>query len=181
MYLAVAAVAALSFGSFAPCQPVQSAPEQSIKAAYLYNFAGYVEWPEQTRNKRHAPLTIGIIGDDVLADELEKITSGRLAHGRRMHVRRVHDGDLLDGLHILFIAADAMQQFADVVAEARAKSILVVTESGNALALGSVINFRLVDQRVRFEVSLDAADKSGLSISSRLLAVAERVEPRTGG
>lgn len=173
--------AALFLSSRSGAQPIHSAPEQSIKAAYLYNFAAYVGWPEGILDAPDDSLTIGVFGDDALADELEQITDGRLAHGLRIRIRQVRVGDALDDLHILFVAAEATGVLARFASEAQARSILVVTESGDAPASGSVINFRLVEQRVRFDVSLDAAHKSRLTISSRLLAVAEQVHPRTDG
>lgn len=164
-------------------QTVGTAPEQSIKAAYLYKFAAYVEWPEVVLEDPAAPLTIGVLGADSLADELEVITSDHTVQGRPIEVKRVRTGDFmadsLDGVHILFISGDEREKLGLLAPAARARSILLVTEFGDALERGSVINFRPVDKRIRFEVSLDSADKSQLSISSRLLAVAQRVEPRT--
>lgn len=177
----IALVAVLLLAVRTSAQPIQSAPEERIKAAYLYNFAAYVEWPEGTLDAADSSLTVGIVGDESLADELERIVAGRSVHGRRLEVRRVAAADSLAGLHILFIASNEAETLTQLVAEAQPNSILVVTESDDALASGSVINFRLIDQRVRFEVSLDAADKSRLSISSRLLAVAEHVQARSGG
>lgn len=178
---ALAVLAFLFLGSPVFPEQIQSAPEQAIKAAYLCNFATYIEWPGDTLETGNARLMIGVFGDDSLADELERITTGRMMHGRPVDVRRLDPGDPLGGLHVLFIGEEEINEVRDLIEEAQSQSILVVTESMDALELGSVINFRLVDQRVRFEVSLDAADKSRLTISSRLLSVAEYVKPRTGG
>lgn len=159
-------------------QIIDSASEQSIKAAYLYKFASYVDWPEGVLDDPATPLTIAVIGADALADELAAMTGGRTVNGRSISVRRLQAEEALDGVHILFVGATGYSALAELMPAAHAKSALVVTESGDALELGSVINFRPVDQRVRFEVSLDSADKSGLRLSSRLLAVAEHVTPR---
>ncbi|HEX2139806.1 MAG TPA: YfiR family protein, partial [Woeseiaceae bacterium] len=117
--------------------------------------------------------------DEQVAAELGSMMRDREVHGRPIEVRLVQNGEELAELHVLFIArerAPALVQLRDI---ARENAVLVVTEWDGALEAGSAINFRLVDHRIRFEVSLDAADASGLSISSRMLVVAERVEPRS--
>jgi hypothetical protein len=159
-------------------QIADSASEQSIKAAYLYKFASYVDWPDGVLDDPSTPLTIAVMGADALADELAVMTGDRTVNGRSISVRRLQAEEALDGVHILFVGAKGTGTLAALTPVAHAISALVVTESGDALELGSVINFRPVDQRIRFEVSLDSADKSRLRLSSRLLAVAEHVTPR---
>jgi hypothetical protein len=170
----------VQLAAIAAAQPISSAPEHSIKAAYLYNFAAYVQWPQAALAEPDASLVIGVFGDEFVADELEAMTRGRPVGGRRMEVKRVAAGSSLAGLHMLFIGGEPADM-PRLISDARAHSVLVVTELRDALDSGSVINFRLIDDRVRFEISLDAADESGLIISSRLLAVAEDVRPRRGG
>jgi hypothetical protein len=172
-------LASLLWTAAAGGDPIDSASEQSIKAAYLYKFADYVEWPESAMRDRRAPLTIGVIGADSLADELEEMTRGRTAHGRPIEVKRITAEDPLQGLHVLFVSAAGSADLRDLTMAARQHSVLLVTESGDALEVGSIINFRPVDQRIRFEVSLDSADRSHLKLSARLLAVALHVEQRT--
>jgi len=159
-------------------QSIDYASEQTIKAAYLYKFADYVEWPPDILGDPDVPLTIGVIADDRLARELTEMTRGRVAHGRSILVRRVTPREPLEGMHVLFVGSAGTESLPDLTAAARQHAVLVVTESGNALDLGSVINFRAINQRIRFEVSLDSADRSGLKLSSRLLAVAVHVQPR---
>ncbi|MGH8223921.1 MAG: YfiR family protein, partial [Woeseiaceae bacterium] len=137
-----------------PGQVIDSVSEQSVKAAYLYRFASYVDWPEGVLDDPSTPLTIAVLGADSLADELEMMTADRTVEGRRIAVRRVRTGEALDGVHILFVAAAGADELVRLTPEARARSALVVTETGDALEFGSVINFRAVNQRIRFEVSL---------------------------
>lgn len=161
----------------AAAQTIESAPEHDIKAAYLYDFAAYIEWPESSFDETGGPLMIGIFGDHRIAGGLESISAERQVGGRPVRVRRIRPGDPLAGLHMLFVADEQIDALPTLIDEARAQSVVVVTESGGALRRGSVINFLIVDERVRFEISLEAADASGLTVSSRLLAVAERVLP----
>lgn len=160
-------------------QPVNSASEQSIKAAYLYKLAEYVEWPEGALGAAKAPLTFAVVGADPLADKLRELTRGRTVLGRRIVVRSIAAQDSLSGVHVLFVGSAAMDALAGLTEAARENSVLVITESNDGLAGGSIINLREMDQRIRFEVSLDSADQSRLKLSSRLLAVAARVQPRT--
>lgn len=171
---------ALLCGATAGAQAVGTAPEQNIKAAYLYNFGAYVDWPAEVLPP-DAPLTIAILENEPVAAALEQITRDRRVKGRSVRVRRLAPGESLDGVQMLFVGADGSAELSTLTAAARSRSVLVITESGEGLRQGSVINFVLVDDRVRFEISLDAADASRLAISSRLLAVAEHVLPRSQG
>lgn len=166
----LAGAAAPARGSDAP--PVTA---RSIKAAFLYKFAGYVEWPDAA-DSGGSPLTIGVLGSEEMAEELARITAGRTVHERPVRVRRVGDGESLAGLQILYVGAAEAQGLVESVSPARGLPILVVTDSPGALATGSIINFTLEHDRVRFEVSLPAAEQSRLRLSSRLLAVAQRVQ-----
>jgi len=149
--------------------------ERSIKAAYLCKFAGYVEWPD-ARIHAAKPLTIGVLESSEMADELIRITAGRLINDRPVQVRRVTGGDSLAGLHVLFVGAHEPERLDELLLPARKLPILTVTESAGALSDGSIINFTIDRERVRFEVSLAAAERSRLKLSSRLLAVAQRVQ-----
>lgn len=162
----------------ATSQSADAVSEQSVKAAYLYKFADYVEWPQGVLGDPGTPLTIGVIGADSLSVELKEMTRGRTAHGRSISIRSVRPDEPLAGIHVLFVGAGASGELDRIADEARPHSTLVVTEVGDALSLGSIINFRLMNENIRFDVSLHWADRSGLQLSSRLLAVAAHVEPR---
>jgi hypothetical protein len=176
----LAVLAACGFSWAQQADPNQSSTalrvsEQSVKAAYLYKFAGYVEWPDTRPTDPPAPVTIGVLGAASLAEELAQITIGRTINDRPIDVRRVTFDDQLDDLQILFIGAQERNRLDDVFATVQSLPVLTVTESEGALAQGSIINFTLDEQRVRFEVSLYAAELSRIRLNSRLLAVAQRV------
>ena len=157
---------------FAPAHAQQGSPEDRIKAAFLYKFAGYVEWPE---NRAQGPIHIGVLGSDAIAAELEQLLPGRVVGNRPLSVRKVEPEDLPDDLHILFVAEPRSASLAAHRAALQKHGVLIVTEAPDMPAQESVINFLIVDQRVKFTISLDAAAKTGLKLSSRLLAVAHRV------
>lgn len=170
---ALGALAALAAGS-AQAQP--AAPtEDVVKAAYLSKLRHYVEWPARAAPPANARIVIGILGADEVANNLAQMPAVRDPSRGTLAVRRLRNGDPLDGIHILYLGDDYVERAAPMIAQAAARSILVVTGSGDALARGSVINFRLIDERVRFEISLDSADRAGLKLSSQLLALAASV------
>lgn len=150
--------------------------ERRIKAAYLYKFAGYVEWPDGTFSRPDTPIVIAVTGDDQLADELARLVAGRTVDGHPVEIRRQSDNELAADVNVLFIARGEGARL-----RARGKllrPILIVTESEDALAQGSAINFVLESGRVRFEVSPGAAERRHLKLSSRLITVA--LNMRTG-
>jgi hypothetical protein len=146
-----------------------------VKAAFLYKFASYVEWPASADNSAGAPITIGVAGADPFAAELTEITRGRTVAGRSINVRRVGADDSFEGLQILFIGNQSRAAERGLLDSARSRPILTVTESAGALDAGSIINFTQENDRVRFEISLYAAEQSMLKLNSRLLAVADSV------
>ena len=152
--------------------------EVRVKAAFLYKFISYIDWPAASFAKPDTPVTIGVVGADPLAAELAQAVAGRTANDRPVAVRRLKAGESLDGVHILFVGKAENARLAQLAQAAQQRSILTVTESDGALAQGSVINFVVAERRVRFEIALDSAEKSRLRLSSRLLAVAQQV--RTG-
>jgi hypothetical protein len=149
--------------------------ELRVKAAFLYKFAGYVEWPTKSFAGPEMPVTIGVIGAESLATELAQAVTGRTVNDRPVAVKRLKAGESLAGIHVLFVGRAENARLDQLAQSAQPRSILTVSESDGALARGSVINFILAGGRVRFEIALDSAEKSGLKLSSRLLAVAQQV------
>ncbi|WP_426342380.1 YfiR family protein [Pseudoduganella sp. S-14] len=145
--------------------------ERSVKAAFLYKFLGYLEFPSDPG----PTLVVGVLGADEVAAQLAQISSGRNVGNRSISVRKLGEGDALGGLHLLFVGSDASLPEAALRA-AEKNGTVTVTEQDDGLQIGSVINFRLVDERVRFEVSLPAAERCNVRLSSRLLSVAYYVQ-----
>jgi hypothetical protein len=154
--------------------------ERSVKAAFLYKFASYVRWPPASFPTSDTPVRIGVIGEDQLADELRDLVAGRTIEGRGISVYKIEDIDPSAGIHILFIGREETSRLDDLVRLANSRSILLVSESEDgALSRGSAINFVLREGRVRFEISLPSAERSGIELSSRLLSVAQSVQTET--
>jgi hypothetical protein len=146
----------------------------AVKAAYLFRFASYVEWPEAARG---APeFVIGVVGADGVAVHLETLLTGMSVRGRPAIVRRVSTPAQLDGVHILYVGARVFRSARPLRVRAMEKPILIVTDASGGLAGGGVINFIEVNRNLRFEISLEAAARSSLKIDAALLSVAARVD-----
>jgi hypothetical protein len=152
--------------------------EHRVKAAFLYKFASYVDWPASSSPRPGEPFTIAIVGSEPIADELSKMVTGRTLNDRPVVVKRLKAGESLTNVHILFIGERENMRLQSLVLNAQAQSILTVTESEGALNQGSVINFVVPERKVRFEISMESAERSKLKLSSRLLAVAQQVRMR---
>jgi YfiR/HmsC-like len=148
--------------------------ERSVKAAYLFKFLGYVDFLDKGGAEPGGPLTVGVLGADDVAAELARITAGRTVNGRPVAVRSLREGESLAGLQMLY--AGAVNDLPKVLRNAAQNGALGVADDENGLQQGAVINFRMVEDRVRFEVSLPAAERSNLKLSSRLLSVAWHVQ-----
>jgi len=154
----------------------------AVKAAYLFRFAQYVEWPDALSNTpSDAPFVIAVSGAEEVAVHLERLLPGMTVNGRRVVIRRVTRAQELDGVHILYVSAQAFSRTRPLRARAVQKPILLVTDDQDGIDGGGVINFIEVNRNLRFEISLNAADRSGLRINSALLSVAARVERRPQG
>lgn len=145
-------------------------------AAYIYRFITYVEWPALAFASPEAPIVIGVVHADDIAAELEQAVQGRTAQGRRLQVRRMAPAEAPTGVHVLFIGGEAAPKILQAAKTLTERSVLTITGIERGMDYGSVINFVHVDGRVRFEVNVGVAEKSGLRLSSRLLTVATRVK-----
>ena len=169
---------ALAALPFARAQDDPATLERKVKAAFLYKFAGYIEWPDGTFAAPDAPIAIGVAGDDALAAELSQVVTGRNVEGRLLAVRRLQESEPVAGLQILFVSHAERARLGALARAHPMQPLLIVSESDGALNHGSAINFLLTGGRVRFEIALDNAEKRNLKLSSRLLSVAHSV--RTG-
>ena len=148
--------------------------EDAIKAAYLYRFAGYVYWPES--GPGNAPFTIDVLGAPGIAKELRRLLPGHLINNRPPQVREITGTRDLGTAQMVYVGTGRAHLLRSLVPVPGRASMLLVTDEEEGLTAGSTLNFLTVDRSVRFEVSLAAADRWGLKISSELLGVALRVQ-----
>jgi hypothetical protein len=147
----------------------------AVKAAYLFRFASYVEWPAVAPDK---PFVIGVFGAEDVAVHLERLTTGITIRNRPAQVRRVRGVDDLDGVDILYVGPRVYRGARPLRQRAARLPVLLVTDHLDGLDDGAVINFIEVNRNLRFEISVEAADRAGLKVDSALLSVAARVDMR---
>jgi hypothetical protein len=146
--------------------------EAAARAAYLYSFLGYIEWPARALPLTDSPLVIGVLNADEVAAELLLTTLGRKINNRSVTIRRLQPGDGLDDIHLLYIGPGEPQQVQGTIRQVPQRWTVTVTDDGSAEALAGVINFRYSDGRLRFDVSQAAVERGDFKLSSRLLSVA---------
>lgn len=150
--------------------------EYQVKAACLYHFAIFVEWPWQAFAGSATPLVIGFFGDSALGDDLHNIIGRNpTAQSRRIEVRRYKSGDEPEGCHILFLPRSASGQIETILHRLDARPGLTVSETEDFVPQGGMIGFALVNRSVRFDVNTQSATAAQLRISSRLLELARTV------
>jgi hypothetical protein len=175
-FVAAGALVLMLAASLAPAsQGEMRASADGVRAAFLYKFGSYVEWPAEAFAGDEV-FTIGVVEAEALADELTRVVAGRSIGGRPVAVRRLRAGDPLDGLAMVYIGKVGHAELAGLLAALQGRPTLAVTENEDALALGTMINFVLVDGKLRFDVALAPARAGSLRISSRLLGVARTVK-----
>ena len=176
--LALAVLGLAWLGGWPPdvsAQDNAAARERRVKAAFIFKFAGFVEWPETAFPQPFTAVTIAVIGDDELAAELSAITAGRAVEGRPLTIRKTRSLEAVADAHMVFVGRAEIARLPQLAKLARARPVLILTDAPNALAQGSMINFMLVERRVKFEIHLEEAERHGLKLRSRLLAVAQIV------
>ena len=151
--------------------------EREVKAAYLYKFGSFVEWPEASFARPDSPLQIGVAGDDALADQLVRTVTGRSVAGRPIAVRKLRSGEAPGALHILFVSGHDRAAAADMLKAVRGQPVLTVSDTEEALAAGAMVSFVVAGGKLRFLVAMGPVAPSRLRISARMLAAALRVQP----
>jgi hypothetical protein len=164
---------ALVMASSAPAAG-QAATGADVKAAFLYNFAKFVEWPA---GAEPPAFVIGVLGNDAIADSLTEFVKGKLHQGRPLSVRRLGSKHDLTNVHVLFIGASESASLPELLKRLGSASVLTVSDADRFCVLGGTIQFRTEADRVRFDVNLKAAEAAGLTINSKLLKLAGTVNP----
>jgi hypothetical protein len=169
-WLVAASLAGLLVCSVASAQSDLS--EYQVKAAFLFNFTKFVEWPDGSFEDPQAPIVLGIIGDDPFGDDLGRIIAGQKVQGRSLVIRRERWGDDLRRCHVLFVSASEHEHSSRILGSVQSAGILTVSDMEGFAKAGGVIEFVTEENRVRFIVNLDSANQSKLRVSAKLLALA---------
>ncbi len=153
--------------------------EHQVKAAFLYKFAGYVEWPATALPAPDENFYIGVVSADDVADELVRLSDNIRINERPVSIKRFSVTDRVSGVQMLFVGRQAKQQLQRILQQVDSAPVLTVTESEGALEAGSIINFVPVDDYIRFEISIARANRCDIKISARLLNVALNIQKRS--
>jgi hypothetical protein len=153
-------------------EDLSSGDEYQVKALFLYNFAKFVEWPAAMRS---GPICIGILGSDPFGDVLDRAVAGKIVNGRGFMVKRFSSEMEARQCHIVFVSVADKRRVGSIVEGLKGRGVLTVGDSHGFAESGGVINFVIMDDRVRFEVNIRAAEEAGLKLSSKLLSLAKSV------
>jgi hypothetical protein len=153
-------------------QPV--AGEYEVKAAYLLNFARFVEWRPEAL-PAGAPLQVGIVGKHAFGRALEDVLRGKSANGHPIVLRQLQWQDHLANYHILFISASEESHLSEILVRLGNQNVLTVSDIDRFSLRGGIVEFRMVGNRVRFDINRGPASGAQITISSKLLSVARAV------
>lgn len=176
--MALLCVALLTLGMLR-ADAATAVKEAQIKAAYLYNFTKFVEWPAASLGAPGDSIVVGVFGESTLQADLETTVKGRKVNGRSIVIKRVVTATEARAVHLLFVAAGEEAHFADVMPKLAGTAVLLVGESPQFLARGGCIRLIVDEQRLRFEINATAAERAQLRLSAQLqnLAVAVHRDP----
>jgi len=149
--------------------------EYQIKAAFLYNFAKFVDWPPDDTGQEKTEFKIGIIGDDPFGTDIDVIDNKHV-RGMPLKIFRADSLNALGDCQIIFLSASIEDELKAILAQMQDRSVLTVSDTNGFAHRGVIINLIKVNNKIRFEINAAAAERAGLKISSHLLRLARIVE-----
>ena len=160
-----------------PDIPAQTSKGYEVKAAFLYNFAQFVEWPTNAYPDAQSPIAIGILGDDPFGASLEEIVRGEKVNNRPLVIARYKRVEDIKACQILFISQSENRRLEEIFAALKNLGTLTVGDTDGFAKRGGMIRFVLENNKIRFRINVEAARAANLTISSKLLRLAEIVTP----
>jgi hypothetical protein len=153
--------------------------EYEVKAAFLYNFAKFVKWPEG--EPLGPTFVIAVLGTDPFGQVLDRTLAGKTVLDKTVEVRRIDSVAAATGAQILFIGSSEKARVAEILKALGSARVLTVAEMDGFAERGGMIGFKLREDVVRFDINLDQVNQAGLKMSSQLVRLAQRVISREGG
>lgn len=148
--------------------------EYLVKAAFLYNFTKFVEWPAEAFNDNDAPIFLGILGDDPFGSAIKTI-EGKTIKGRKLIIKRFSRVENLNECHILFICSSERKRLSQILDRVKSKNVLTVGETEEFVQTGGILSLVKDGKKIKFGVNLNAAREAGVKVSSKLLKLAKFV------
>jgi YfiR/HmsC-like len=152
--------------------------EYRTKANFLSKFPSFIGWPENALPPGQAPFLLCVFGDFSLGTSLAEITRGTAIHERCVEIRWVRKEQELKSCQILFVSRSEQKKYGQVLEAVRGQGVLTVGETAEFLDAGGIVSFSMEEEKLKFDINLDEANRAHLRFSSRLLALARRVETR---
>jgi len=168
-------LSALGMASVAPAADSPSPTPYQAKATCIFNFAKYMNWPADTFAASNSPITIGVSGDARMLDQLKSESAGKLIEGHPIEVVVADAETNWSRCQIIFVAGSSRRRQTAVLNSVNSKPILTVGENNQFIPRGGIINVVTKDDKVRFDINADAAHRSGLRISSRIMSLADNI------
>jgi hypothetical protein len=147
--------------------------EYQVKAAFLYNISGFVSWPEQMPQHNDG-FQLCVVGKDPFGKALDTLT-GKSVHGQPLNIRRLASGASTENCQLIYISESETGRYTALLEKLGVQPVLTVSDIDDFIKRGGIIRFRLVNNRVRFDININAAERVGLKISSKLLSLANVV------
>ncbi len=167
--VAILLATALSLAAATPAAPDRPPTEYEVKAAYIYYFAKFVNWPEGAFPSRNTPIIIGISGDGEFAALLTAIVKDKTIQEHPISVRLLKSAADIQGCHIMYVGSSELKRSKPMMDSLRGQPTLTVTEADASYASKGIINLFMEGGKVLFEVDIPAAERARLQISSKLL------------
>lgn len=161
----------------APAALRAQSKEYQVKAAFLYNFAQFVNWPDTAFTNAQQPFQIGVLGENPFGADLKETVHGEEIHGRPVVIQESKHAEGLASCQIVFISKAEAGRLDEVVSKLGSKPVLTVSENPGFAQRGGVVNFYRDGGKIRFEINPDAAEKNGLKLGAQLLAVGKIIHP----
>jgi hypothetical protein len=159
------------------CAPLAAAPpdasEYEVKAAFVFNFSKFVEWPEGAFATSADPITICVVGDSPFGSLLENTVKGKSVNGRGIVVRETTNKP--EACHVVYISSSERARLDQILGRLARRPVLTVSDAESVAERGAIIGLTIIDKRVRFEINMLAAKQAGVKLSSQLLKVANRL------
>ena len=162
----------LTFFSFSATSTRAPLTEYEVKAAYLYNFIKFVQWPQKAFSDSLDPIVIGIIGDDAFDDILRVLAEEKTVHSRNLEIRKYEHYEDIRNCHVLYISSIERRYQVSILQRMHRKWVLTVGNVEYFTRIGGIINFINEKDHVGFEINMTELQKSGLEMSSQILKLA---------
>ena len=158
----------------------QGPTESQVKAAYLFNFLKFIDWPDDAPKELQTPWVLGVVGDTPVGNDLRQLVSGKSIRGHELEVKTFSPSADLRGCNVLFIGASEKRRLPSILSSLHGSSVLTVADMDHFVESGGMIQFVIQDSRVRVAIDVGATSRAGLKVSSKLLSLALAVTGSEG-